>query len=77
MGRISCKRLELRGGLQVSFGTRSGEVAERPNALVLKTSDPRGSQGSNPCLSAIYIYKIIYFKNPCGGNPGSLFDTPQ
>ena len=28
-------------------------MAEWPNALVLKTSVLRGTQGSNPCLSAI------------------------
>ena len=31
---------------------RTGEVAERPKAAVLKTVDPRGSGGSNPSLSA-------------------------
>ena len=30
----------------------SGEVAEWPKAAVLKTVEPKGSQGSNPCLSA-------------------------
>ena len=30
-----------------------GEVAEWSKAAVLKTVEPRGSQGSNPCLSAI------------------------
>ena len=33
-------------------GRRTGEVAEWSNAAVLKTVDPRGSLGSNPCLSA-------------------------
>lgn len=31
----------------------SGEVAEWSKAAVLKTVEPSGSQGSNPCLSAI------------------------
>ena len=31
---------------------RSGEVAERSKAAVLKTADPQGSGGSNPSLSA-------------------------
>ncbi len=31
-----------------------GEVAERSNATVLKTVDPRGSVGSNPTLSAMF-----------------------
>ena len=30
-----------------------GEVAERSKAAVLKTVELKGSQGSNPCLSAI------------------------
>ncbi len=30
-----------------------GEMAERLNATVLKTVVPQGTQGSNPCLSAI------------------------
>ena len=33
----------------------NGEVSEWPNELVLKTSDLRGSGGSNPPLSAIFI----------------------
>lgn len=32
---------------------KSGELAEWPNAPVLKTSSPKGLQGSNPWLSAI------------------------
>ena len=36
-----------------------GEVAEWSNAPVLKTDVPKGTQGSNPCLSAIY-YKSQY-----------------
>ena len=32
----------------------SGELAERSNAAVLKTVDPKGSGGSNPSLSAIH-----------------------
>lgn len=31
-----------------------GEVAEWPNAVVLKTIECNSSQGSNPCLSTIY-----------------------
>ena len=31
-----------------------GEVAEWSNAPVLKTDVPKGTQGSNPCLSAIF-----------------------
>ena len=30
-----------------------GEMAEWPNAVVLKTIEPKGSGGSNPSLSAI------------------------
>ena len=30
----------------------NGEVAERFKAVVLKTTDPKGSVGSNPTLSA-------------------------
>jgi hypothetical protein len=30
-----------------------GEMAEWPNAVVLKTIEPKGSEGSNPSLSAI------------------------
>lgn len=30
-----------------------GEVAEWSNVAVSKTVEPRGSQGSNPCLPAI------------------------
>ena len=33
---------------------RSGEVAERLNAPVLKTGMPKGIVGSNPTLSAIH-----------------------
>ena len=32
--------------------TGTGEVPEWSNGAVLKTADPSGSQGSNPCLSA-------------------------
>ncbi len=30
-------------------------MAEWPNAVVLKTIEPKGSGGSNPSLSAIFI----------------------
>jgi hypothetical protein len=33
----------------------SGELAEWPNAAVLKTVEERSSGGSNPSLSAIYM----------------------
>lgn len=33
--------------------TTQGKMAERSNALVLKTSVPRGTRGSNPFLSAM------------------------
>jgi hypothetical protein len=36
-----------------------GEVAEWSNAAVLKTVEPQGSQGSNPCLSAIFLRKSV------------------
>jgi hypothetical protein len=32
----------------------SGELAERPNAAVLKTVEEKSSGGSNPSLSAIF-----------------------
>ena len=35
----------------------SGEVVEWPKALVLKTRDGKLSVGSNPTLSANYLYK--------------------
>ena len=38
-----------------------GEVAEWSNAPVLKTDVPKGTQGSNPCLSAI-IYEPQYIR---------------
>ena len=37
-----------------------GEVAEWSKAAVLKTVEPRGSQGSNPCLSAIIKKSPFY-----------------
>jgi hypothetical protein len=40
-------------GDQPRAGSPYGKMAERTNALVLKTSGPRGPQGSNPCLSAV------------------------
>ena len=42
-----------------------GEVAEWSKAAVLKTVEPKGSQGSNPCLSAINInelHSIVRFR---------------
>ncbi len=36
-----------------------GEVAERSKAAVLKTVELKGSQGSNPCLSAILILFVF------------------
>ncbi len=33
-----------------------GEVAERSNAAVLKTAVPQGTVGSNPTLSADFIF---------------------
>ena len=46
------------GGLQKSFG----EVAEWSIAAVLKTVVPRGTRGSNPCLSAMLIeYSPVEF----------------
>ena len=41
--------------------TNHGEVAEWSKAAVLKTVEPRGSQGSNPCLSAINTIKTISY----------------
>src|SRR5690606_5418809 len=41
--RRAARRMRLRG-----------EVAERSNAAVLKTVEPKGSGGSNPSLSATY-----------------------
>ena len=45
----------------------SGEVAEWSIAAVLKTVVPRGTRGSNPCLSAIKgvceIYTLFYTQN--------------
>lgn len=35
--------------------TDSGEVAEWPIAAVLKTVEPRGSVGSNPTLTAMFM----------------------
>ena len=32
--------------------TQGGGMAERPKAAVLKTADPKGSEGSNPSPSA-------------------------
>ena len=39
-------------------GARIGEMPERLKGLVLKTSEPKGSVGSNPTLSAIYLYSV-------------------
>ena len=36
----------------------TGEMAEWPNAVVLKTIEPKGSEGSNPSLSAIRRSRI-------------------
>ena len=43
-----CTAFEKQGNSQKSFG----EVAEWSIAAVLKTVVPRGTRGSNPCLSA-------------------------
>ena len=40
------------GRVRKAGGHQRGEVPERSNGAVLKTADPQGSQGSNPCLSA-------------------------
>ena len=37
--------------LERSFLFGNAEVAERPNAPVLKTGGPKGSEGSNPSFS--------------------------
>jgi hypothetical protein len=37
-----------------------GEMAERLIATVLKTVVPQGTQGSNPCLSAMQYIKIPF-----------------
>ena len=42
-----------------------GGVAEWSKALVLKTSEPRGSVGSNPTPTAISIKAAACFKGPC------------
>ena len=39
----------------------NGEVAERSKALVSKTSVPSGTQGSNPCLSALFLLAHVRF----------------
>ena len=38
-----------------------GEVAEWSNALVLKTSVLQGTGGSNPSLSANYLYETFLY----------------
>lgn len=38
-----------------------GEVAERSKAAVLKTVELKGSQGSNPCLSAVLALSLSCF----------------
>ncbi len=38
-----------------------GEVAERSKAAVLKTVEAQASQGSNPCLSAIFSVTYVFF----------------
>ena len=43
------KKVETLYNLNIEF---TGEVAEWSNAPVLKTDVPKGTQGSNPCLSA-------------------------
>ena len=43
------------------YSASSGGVVERPKALVLKTRDGKLSVGSNPTLSANYIYKSIAY----------------
>ena len=35
-----------------------GEMAERSNAAVLKTVEGQPSQGSNPCLSAKFLFNL-------------------
>jgi hypothetical protein len=43
--------------------TESGGVAERLNAAVLKTAEPKGSVGSNPTPSAsLKTSQIAYFE---------------
>ena len=41
----------------------TGELAEWSNAAVLKTVDCNRSGGSNPSLSASFIYKSITYEN--------------
>ena len=50
--------LKNKATLKKSFG----EVAEWSIAAVLKTVVPRGTRGSNPCLSAKH-WKSVNFKN--------------
>lgn len=40
---------------------RKGEMAEWFNAAVLKTAVPKGTRGSNPCLSA-NITQLVEFQ---------------
>ena len=44
------------------YKIRNGEMAEWSIAAVLKTVEPKGSRGSNPLLSAIYIYTRFKMK---------------
>ena len=52
-----------------------GEVAEWPNAPVLKTDVPQGTGGSNPPLSAFYLNRLA---NPINTVVcGAIFDCPN
>ncbi len=59
-----------------------GEVAERSKAAVLKTVELKGSQGSNPCLSAItaslpHFYFTLFFLSLFALSACDLFPDPQ
>lgn len=47
-----CCRGIFESAVGAVFSKSTGGMTERPNVLVLKTSDGQPSQGSNPCASA-------------------------
>ena len=46
----------------LAIAGRHGEVAEWSNALDLKSSEPQGSEGSNPSLSVSCFRRYIGFE---------------